>query len=318
MFGRAASLTVARVSGGPVSSDIVKCGRKETRMKAHRSVRSIECLVVLAALSLIVPAGAAAGTWTDPTGDVTLPNADIVSGSATASAGLADLRVQFSARPFPTTAPHQIIWCLDADRSGATGSACGFSTFLGADRGFTWFGGPDALSTCRFSQSGNVPGFLASSQVWFDPATNTLRLVFPLVLVSVDAVFNYAVESAFGGSFGNNERAPDSVNFGSPGGFFTNDVGAIPPFNGTLFCGPELISIDIKPGSFPNTINPRSGGIIRVAVLTTDAFDAATVDPSTILFGATGKRSEEHTSELQSPCNLVCRLLLEKKKNKQT
>src|SRR5256885_229967 len=29
------------------------------------------------------------------------------------------------------------------------------------------------------------------------------------------------------------------------------------------------------------------------------------------------RRSEEHTSELQSPCNLVCRLLLEKKKNKQ-
>src|SRR2546426_7510288 len=26
-----------------------------------------------------------------------------------------------------------------------------------------------------------------------------------------------------------------------------------------------------------------------------------------------GPRSEEHTSELQSPCNLVCRLLLEKK-----
>src|SRR2546426_2150295 len=29
------------------------------------------------------------------------------------------------------------------------------------------------------------------------------------------------------------------------------------------------------------------------------------------------KQSEEHTSELQSPCNLVCRLLLEKKKNKK-
>src|SRR2546426_5491841 len=29
-------------------------------------------------------------------------------------------------------------------------------------------------------------------------------------------------------------------------------------------------------------------------------------------------RSEEHTSELQSPCNLVCRLLLEKKKNNVT
>src|SRR5256885_8192958 len=29
-----------------------------------------------------------------------------------------------------------------------------------------------------------------------------------------------------------------------------------------------------------------------------------------------GGRSEEHTSELQSPCNLVCRLLLEKKKTR--
>src|SRR2546426_9084562 len=29
-------------------------------------------------------------------------------------------------------------------------------------------------------------------------------------------------------------------------------------------------------------------------------------------------RSEEHTSELQSPCNLVCRLLLEKKKSHNT
>src|SRR3989454_4955474 len=33
------------------------------------------------------------------------------------------------------------------------------------------------------------------------------------------------------------------------------------------------------------------------------------------LEGEAVMRSEEHTSELQSPCNLVCRLLLEKKKN---
>src|SRR5256885_3897820 len=32
--------------------------------------------------------------------------------------------------------------------------------------------------------------------------------------------------------------------------------------------------------------------------------------------GKAERRSEEHTSELQSPCNLVCRLLLEKKKKK--
>src|SRR5256885_7325202 len=42
-------------------------------------------------------------------------------------------------------------------------------------------------------------------------------------------------------------------------------------------------------------------------------------EPIYILMTAVGivlliARSEEHTSELQSPCNLVCRLLLEKKK----
>src|SRR5256885_9760594 len=37
-------------------------------------------------------------------------------------------------------------------------------------------------------------------------------------------------------------------------------------------------------------------------------------DPSQPRLLVTEPRSEEHTSELQSPCNLVCRLLLEKKK----
>src|SRR2546426_9107438 len=37
--------------------------------------------------------------------------------------------------------------------------------------------------------------------------------------------------------------------------------------------------------------------------------------PLAILAARALSRSEEHTSELQSPCNLVCRLLLEKKKN---
>src|SRR5256885_12915986 len=44
-------------------------------------------------------------------------------------------------------------------------------------------------------------------------------------------------------------------------------------------------------------------------------------DTGTLIYPSIGEfyalalvRSEEHTSELQSPCNLVCRLLLEKKK----
>src|SRR2546426_598682 len=53
--------------------------------------------------------------------------------------------------------------------------------------------------------------------------------------------------------------------------------------------------------------------IIRMAqlTLTTSEFDKVRDRIDAI-------RSEEHTSELQSPCNLVCRLLLEKKKNTET
>src|ERR1022692_5019681 len=40
------------------------------------------------------------------------------------------------------------------------------------------------------------------------------------------------------------------------------------------------------------------------------------IEPTGIVAVRIDPRSEEHTSELQSPCNLVCRLLLEKKKNK--
>src|SRR2546426_457452 len=46
-------------------------------------------------------------------------------------------------------------------------------------------------------------------------------------------------------------------------------------------------------------------------------FDVSITVPRSFVVAATGTRSEEHTSELQSPCNLVCRLLLEKKKKKK-
>src|SRR2546426_2001891 len=46
-----------------------------------------------------------------------------------------------------------------------------------------------------------------------------------------------------------------------------------------------------------------------------DAGDDPATDPRATLERL--PRSEEHTSELQSPCNLVCRLLLEKKKRTQ-
>jgi len=48
------------------------------------------------------------------------------------------------------------------------------------------------------------------------------------------------------------------------------------------------VELDIKPGSFPNSINPKSKGVVPVAILTTSTFDATAVDSTTVLFGATG------------------------------
>src|SRR5256885_12419876 len=70
---------------------------------------------------------------------------------------------------------------------------------------------------------------------------------------------------------------------------------------------------------FPYTTLFRSGRcILRVDQQPHQALAqrrGAGVQRQALLEGLHG-RSEEHTSELQSPCNLVCRLLLEKKKRK--
>lgn len=45
---------------------------------------------------------------------------------------------------------------------------------------------------------------------------------------------------------------------------------------------PIFVTIDIKPGEYPNTINLRSRGLVPVVILTTEDFDATTVDPATV------------------------------------
>jgi hypothetical protein len=56
--------------------------------------------------------------------------------------------------------------------------------------------------------------------------------------------------------------------------------------------GPTIVTIDIKPGSDPNAINPKSKGKIPVAILSTPDFDATTeVDKSSLTFGRTGNES---------------------------
>jgi hypothetical protein len=73
--------------------------------------------------------------------------------------------------------------------------------------------------------------------------------------------------------------------FDSYGNLFPDDSITLTLTAGALGGLPMAVSIDIKPGSDPNSINPSSKGVIPVAILTTPTFDAGTVDPSTVEFG---------------------------------
>src|SRR6266566_6501739 len=91
-----------------------------------------------------------------------------------------------------------------------------------------------------------------------------------------------------------------------------------------------LISHEERPGAFDRRQRGRPGAgerptrrsrqrrlrLPRQAVPVVHRPHLLTVPPE-VLRLEVGVRSEEHTSELQSPCNLVCRLLLEKKKKKK-
>src|SRR2546426_3096049 len=86
----------------------------------------------------------------------------------------------------------------------------------------------------------------------------------------------------------------------------------------TLFRSYSGVSVEVKSGGIQTasigagnysgvSVEIKSGGVQTTSV-GAGAYSGVTVDGNPTI------RSEEHTSELQSPCNLVCRLLLEKKK----
>jgi hypothetical protein len=64
---------------------------------------------------------------------------------------------------------------------------------------------------------------------------------------------------------------------------------------------PIEVNVDIKPKTDKNRINPNGDGQIRVAILTTDSFDAASVDSKTVRFGATGMEAAPVDVALRDP-----------------
>src|SRR2546426_4973924 len=77
------------------------------------------------------------------------------------------------------------------------------------------------------------------------------------------------------------------------------------PPRSTLFPYTTLFRsrVDVEHGRFADKYVPAEG-------------HRSDLDPAGLC--PVAERSEEHTSELQSPCNLVCRLLLEKKKKQSS
>jgi hypothetical protein len=58
------------------------------------------------------------------------------------------------------------------------------------------------------------------------------------------------------------------------------------------------VVVDIKPGSTTNPIKLSSHGLIPVAILTTDTFDATTLDPSTVCFGDDDNPAQRDCTEV--------------------
>src|SRR2546426_5523696 len=98
--------------------------------------------------------------------------------------------------------------------------------------------------------------------------------------------------------------------------FFFNDTATTEIYTLSLhdalpICEHPTRSEPTSPGPWVTAIPSRSAS-------PTPASASAFSTTGTITSRCRRERSEEHTSELQSPCNLVCRLLLEKKKRRMT
>jgi N-acetylneuraminic acid mutarotase len=119
-------------------------------------------------------------------------------------------------------------------------------------------------------------GFPSAAMHAYAPSTDTWQAMAPMPT----ARWGLAT-AALGGAL----YAVGGTNFA--GNFATLEV-YIPPS--------IAVSIDVKPGSFPNSINLGSGGTVPVAIFSTTTFDARTVNPATVtLAGASVKLKGQGT-----------------------
>jgi hypothetical protein len=145
--------------------------------------------------------------------------------------------------------------------------------------------GPDCFGTIT-SLGNNLIGDPAGCTINLQPSDLTGDPgLGPLVEIGEDDSPGKAFYPVLPGSVvinrGNPAACPKTDQLGNPR-VGTCDIGSVE------FQGRMLVSVDVRPRSDANRINPSSSKNINVAIRSVNGFDATTVDPNTVRFGATG------------------------------
>jgi photosystem II stability/assembly factor-like uncharacterized protein len=181
--------------------------------------------------------------------------------------------------------------------------------FRSTDEGRTWtrasFYGENFVGFITVSPNGHI--FLTSNvsginrsiddgetwvhlDMWGSPiAINSEGRIFvaygPGFFSSIDdgATWTYYSDASFDGQFLNFAFDADGYLYAGVWG------GGVWRSTETTFLV-KTVAIDIKPGTYPNTINLGSGGTVPVAILSSESFDATTIDPLTVTLAGANVR----------------------------
>jgi hypothetical protein len=264
-------------------------------------------------------------------------SSDQGSGIAVDSAGNAYVTGDTGSSDFPTKNPLQPAYAGGGDafvaKLNPAGTALVYSTFLGGSGSegpfiFREFGpgiAVDPAGNASVTGGTSSPDFPTVSPLQpafgggtcgSDPVTLPCPDAFVAKLNVAGTVLVFSTYLGGSGSEGGLFSARLGIALDTAGNTYvtgtttSSDLPTANPFQPTYGGGGDAfvakiasgalpVSIDIKPGGSPNSINPRSNGNIPVAVVTTKSFDASSVDPSTVRFGRTGKEAALLHSSLE-------------------
>ncbi len=116
-----------------------------------------------------------------------------------------------------------------------------------------------------------------------DTATNTIIAAIPVGLRAWGIAFTPDGGRAYVTRYQGDTSVIDTTSNTVIATIGTGGIGVA--IASTVPSGPVQVSIDIKPGSYPNSINLGSSGVVPVAILSSPTFDATQVNPATVTLG---------------------------------